>query len=105
MARKAATAKAKAGKAVGPLAIALGPDLRIGQAGQVFARIVAARKASEALLEGGEVARVDAAGLQALVAALATLRTAGVAWRWQAPSGTLAAAAALAGLDAALQLK
>ena len=105
MARKAAVAKARGGKGKGPVAITLGPDLRIGQAGDAFARILAARNASEVVLDGGEVTGVDAAGLQALAAALVTLRTAGVAWRWQTPSGTLSAAAALAGLATMLKLE
>jgi len=105
VARKAAVAKARGGKGKGPVAITLGPDLRIGQAGDAFARILAARNASEVVLDGGEVAGVDAAGLQALAAALVTLRTAGVAWRWQTPSGTLSAAAALAGLATMLKLE
>jgi anti-anti-sigma regulatory factor len=87
------------------VAVSLGADLRIGQAGDAFARILAARNAGEVVIDGGEVAGVDAAGLQALAAALVTLRTAGVPWTWQARSGTLSAAAALAGLDATLQIE
>ena len=106
MARKPAAAKPKRRKAAGgPATIALGADLRIGQAGEVFARIVAAQGASEAVLDGSEIARIDAAGLQALAAALVTLRTAGTGWRWQTPSGTLTAAAALAGLGTTLKLE
>jgi anti-anti-sigma regulatory factor len=106
MARKPVATKAKrAKKPAGPVAVALGPDLRIARAGEVFAAILAARSANEVLLDGGEVAKVDAAGLQALAAALVTLRTAGVAWRWQTASGTLSSAAALAGLDATLQIE
>ena len=111
MARKSPPAKvktaktAKAAKAAGPVTIALGPDLRIAQAGDAFQRILAARGAREVLLDGGEVAKVDAAGLQALAAALVTLRTAGVGWRWQTASGTLSSAAALAGLGATLRIE
>jgi anti-anti-sigma regulatory factor len=105
-ARKPAKAAKPATRlARGPVAIALGADLRIGQARDLHARLLAARKAGEVVLDGAEVAKVDAAGLQALAAALVTLRTAGVAWRWQTPSGTLSAAAALAGLEATLQLE
>jgi anti-anti-sigma regulatory factor len=105
MPRKPAAVKAKGAGAGGPVAIVLGPDLRIAQAGDVFARIVAARGAREVVLDAAEVAKVDAAGLQALAAALVTLRTAGVAWRWHTASGTLSSAAALAGLGAILQIE
>jgi anti-anti-sigma regulatory factor len=104
MARKAA-AKALGAAAAGPVQVALGEDLRIAMAGEVHARILAARAAGEAVLDGGAVARVDAAGLQALAAALVILRTAGVRWRWHAASGTLCAAAALAGLGTTLNLE
>jgi anti-anti-sigma regulatory factor len=105
MPRKPAAAKARRTRDTGPVAVALGPDLRIARAGEVFARITAARGAPEVVLEGGEVAKVDAAGLQALAAALVTLRTAGVSWRWQTASGTLASAVALAGLGLTLQIE
>jgi anti-anti-sigma regulatory factor len=105
VARKPAPAKPKRRKAAGPATIALGADLRIGHAAEVFARIVAAQGAGEAVLDGSEIARIDAAGLQALACALVTLRTAGTGWRWQTPSGTLSAAAALAGLGATLKLE
>jgi len=103
--KPAKAAKPAKGRAKGPVAIDLGADLRIGQARDLYSRLLAAREAGEVLLDGAEVAKVDAAGLQALAAALVTLRTAGVACRWQNPSGTLSAAAALAGLEATLQLK
>jgi len=105
MARKPVATRKKRSKATGPVTIALGPDLRIARAGEAFSAILAARAAGEVVLDGGEVAKVDAAGLQALAAALVTLRTAGVQWRWQTASGTLSSAAALAGLDATLKIE
>jgi anti-anti-sigma regulatory factor len=104
-ARKPAAAKPRRAKAARPVVVALGADLRIAQAGDTFARILAARESGEVLLDGAEVAKVDAAGLQALAAALVTLRTAGVSWRWQTASGTLSSAATLAGLGETLRIE
>jgi anti-anti-sigma regulatory factor len=55
-------------------------------------------------LDGAEVSRVDTAGLQLLVAAIATARTAGVAAEWQAASPALVDAARQLGVGALLSL-
>jgi anti-anti-sigma regulatory factor len=85
--------------------ISLGEDLRIARAGEVAAILRGAADAGNVEIDGSQVARVDAAGLQALAAGLAALRVAKVSVRWAERSTTLAASAALAGLTAALELE
>jgi len=84
---------------------ALGEDLRIAHAAATFETLAAFADAGTVAIDASQVARVDAAGLQALVAGLARLRAAGVRWRWQEVSATLSTAAGIAGLGAALALK
>lgn len=84
--------------------IVLGEDLRIGRAREVFAALAAMKPQVTVVIDASAVSRVDAAGLQALVACIVQWRTAGRAWRWDNPAQTLRAAACLAGLDATLGL-
>jgi len=84
--------------------ISLGGDVRIARAAEVMKLLADARAAEAIEIDGAEVERVDAAGLQALVAGLSRLRAAKVSCRWSAVSPALAASAELAGLDEALQL-
>jgi len=83
----------------------LGEDLRIAGAQAAFDALATAGKGARVLeIDGAAVARIDAAGLQALAAALARLGAAGVDCRWRAVSPVLDAAARLAGLAPALSL-
>ena len=67
--------------------LALGEDLRIGR------------------VDASLVAKVDAAGLQALAACAARWRADGISWRWEQPAEPLKSAARQAGLEAALGLE
>jgi anti-anti-sigma regulatory factor len=83
--------------------IALDEDLRIAGARAAFDALAAGKGDVE--IDASRVARVDAAGLQALVAGIARVRAGGASCRWHEPSGALAAAASLAGLARALELE
>jgi anti-anti-sigma regulatory factor len=85
--------------------ISLGEDLRIARASDVTAMLRGAAQAGVVEIDASQVARVDAAGLQALVAGIAALKIAKVSLRWNEPSETLVASAALAGLAPALGLE
>ena len=85
--------------------VTLGEDLRIAHARATLETLAAAAGGGTVAIDGSQVARVDAAGLQALVAGLARLRAAGIEWRWQRVSATLSTAAGLAGLGHPLALK
>nr|HEX4315826.1 STAS domain-containing protein [Kofleriaceae bacterium] len=56
------------------------------------------------VLDGGAVRRIDAAGLQLIVAAVAAAHVRGAAASWHAVSPVLVEAAAVTGLAAALGL-
>ncbi len=75
-------------------------DLRIGAASSVFASLRAAGQGKEprVSLDGRQVEKVDAAGLQALLAGRRMLEAAGKNVSWTGCSPQLAAAAALLGL-------
>jgi anti-anti-sigma regulatory factor len=83
--------------------VSLGADLRIGRAREVHQALTQTKTAT-LIVDGEEVAKVDAAGLQSVLAALVHSRTAGVEWRWHNPSLALKSAAQLMGLDGALEL-
>jgi anti-anti-sigma regulatory factor len=104
-ARRAGTASPNASRREpAPRRVELGADLRIARAGEVFAALQPARRGASFVLAASEVARVDAAGLQALAVAAARWREQGIAWKWDEPSQALLGAARLAGLDAHLGL-
>jgi len=84
--------------------VSLGDDLRIARAAEVASLLASASDADSVEIEAAQVERVDAAGLQALVAGIARLRHAKVACRWSGVSPVLASSAALAGLAEALEL-
>ena len=84
----------------------MGRDLRIATAGATF---IALRKAAGSpdariALDARQVEKVDAAGLQALLAGRALLERAGKTASWTGCSPQLSTAAALLGLDKALGL-
>ena len=82
--------------------IALAEDLRIGGAREAYAALSGGRGDLE--IDGSRVARIDAAGLQALAAGIGRARAQGASCQWHEPSAALLAAAALAGLEGALGL-
>ena len=84
--------------------VSLGDDLRIARAAEVASLLASASDAGSIEIDAAQVERVDAAGLQALVAGIARLRKAKVSCRWGGVSPTLASSAALAGLAEALEL-
>lgn len=85
--------------------VPLGSDLRIGRARDLYTALVeGAAPGAVVIIDGTEVAKVDAAGLQCVVAAAVRLRTAGATWRWHNPSPALKSAAQLLGLDGVLEL-
>jgi anti-anti-sigma regulatory factor len=84
--------------------ISLGDDLRIARAREVLQIFVDARGAGQVEIDAAAVERIDAAGLQALAAGIASLREAKVERRWGTVSPALAAAAALAGFEGPLEL-
>ena len=86
--------------------IALGSDLRIGRAREVFDALSSATKGSGlVVIDGSQVGKIDTAGLQALIAAIVRLRANGKVWHWEGGSAQLTSAAKLLGLDRALELQ
>ena len=75
-------------------------DLRIGAASSIFASLRAAGQGKEARvsLDGRQVEKVDAAGLQALLAGRRLLEAAGKSVAWAGCSPQLVAGAGLLGL-------
>ncbi len=89
----------------GTVTIACGESLGIAEARAWHARLgVALDAGAPALLEAGQLQRVDAAGLQLLTAFLRAARGRGMSVSWQAPSAALRRAAALTGLAQELDL-
>jgi anti-anti-sigma regulatory factor len=84
--------------------ISLGSDLRIARAAEVTALLAGAAGATSLEIDAAQVERVDAAGLQALVAGLGRIKAANIACRWGGVSPALASSAAVAGLDDVLEL-
>ena len=82
----------------------MGDDLRIARAREVAALLAEARAAGAVEIDASQVERVDAAGLQALVAGVARLREAKVAVRWGGVAPALSTSAAIAGLAGVLEL-
>ena len=85
--------------------VALGEDLRIARAREVFEALQAADPKATVVIDASSVAKVDAAGLQALAVCVGQWRAAGRPWRWDQPAQPLKAAARQAGLEAALGLE
>jgi anti-anti-sigma regulatory factor len=85
--------------------LALGEDLRIARSRELFDSLSAAPPKATVVIDASSVAKVDAAGLQALAACMGRWRAAGTSWRWEKPAEPLKAAARLAGLGEALRLE
>ena len=85
--------------------LALGEDLRIARAREVFDLLTGADPKATVVIDASSVAKVDAAGLQALAACVGRWRAAGTPWRWDNPTEPLKAAARQAGLGTALGLE
>lgn len=90
----------------GPKTVKIARDIRIAGAAGTFAALQAAAGAPERriVLDARQVEKVDAAGLQALVAGRGALGAAGKAVAWAGCSPQLKSAAALLGLAQALEL-
>ena len=86
--------------------IKIGRDLRIATAGATYGALRKAAGSGDGriALDARQVEKVDAAGLQALLAGRAALARAGKAVSWAECSPQLTAAATLLGLAAALEL-
>lgn len=84
--------------------VELAADLRIGAAAATHAAILAASANEELVLDGARVAKIDAAGIQALLSALIQISRSGGRWRWHNPSTTLIQGVAVLGLRDSLQL-
>jgi anti-anti-sigma regulatory factor len=97
---------AKTNKTSGAKTIKLGRDLRIAGAASAFAALcsAAAESASRIALDASQVEKVDAAGIQALLAGRIALADAGKQLSWAGRSPQLVAAADLLGLAEALEL-
>jgi len=98
---------AKNAKASGKVrAIKLGGDLRIGAAKDAFEALrgAAAKPEKQVALDARDVEKIDAAGLQALLAGRSALAKAGKAVSWTGVSPQLCAAAGLLGLSETLEL-
>jgi anti-anti-sigma regulatory factor len=87
-------------------AVKLGRDLRIATAAATFhaLREAAGAKDAKVVVDGGQVEKADAAGLQALLAGRQALAAAGKKVAWSGCSAQLKAAAGLLGLAGALEL-
>jgi anti-anti-sigma regulatory factor len=101
--------KATSGKTVAPATepvpdcpFVLPQDLRIGSAADVHAGLLA--RAGDVALDGESVAKVDAAGVQAVLAALIQFSRSGGSWRWHNPSAVLKQGIAVLGLGESLRL-
>jgi anti-anti-sigma regulatory factor len=96
----------KTSKGSGTKTVKVARDLRVGGAAAVFAALqaAAADAADRVALDASQVEKVDAAGIQALLAGRRALADAGKELSWTASSPQLAAAADLLGLAEALEL-
>lgn len=98
---------AKTGKASeGPRTIKIAADLRVAGAAATFSALLEAAEAAESriALDARQVEKVDAAGLQALLAGRRALTGAGKGVSWLGCSAQLIAAAGLLGLAESLEL-
>jgi anti-anti-sigma regulatory factor len=97
---------AKTTKTSGARTIKIAPDLRIAGARAAYAvlRDAAGRPESRIALDGRQVEKVDAAGIQAILAGRRVLGAAGKKITWSGTSTQLETAAGLLGLAEALGL-
>ncbi|HWA38188.1 MAG TPA: STAS domain-containing protein [Burkholderiales bacterium] len=86
--------------------VKLGQDLRIATAAATFNALRDASRAKEprVTLDGGQVEKADAAGLQAVLAGRGALASAGKKVAWSGCTPQLRSAAELLGLAEALEL-
>lgn len=84
--------------------VTLPADLRIGSAAALHAEILASSARGEVVLDAGLVAKMDAAGVQAVLAALIQISHAGASWRWHNPSATFTQGVTVLGLGNTLRL-
>jgi anti-anti-sigma regulatory factor len=88
---------------MGPQSLTLPTDLRIGTAASTYGEFRALNPARPLMIDASGVAKIDAAGMQAVVAGL-HLRMDSANWTWQAPTETFVRAARLLGLHSILAL-
>ena len=84
--------------------ILLNADMRVSAAKDLHSKLLDASGSGELVLVANEVVRVDAAGIQALLAALNEISDSGRSWRWHNPSTVLTQGIELLGLKANLRL-
>ena len=84
--------------------ILLNADMRVSAAKDLHSKLLDASGSGELVLVANEVVRVDAAGIQALLAALNEISDSGRSWRWHNPSIVLTQGIELLGLKANLRL-
>lgn len=87
-----------------PDRLELDADLRIGAAAATHKAVLAAAAKGDVVVDGARVAKIDAAGVQALLAALTQISQSGGGWRWHNPSTTLVQGVAVLGLGESLRL-
>lgn len=97
------TSEAETERASGP-SVQLPAVLDVAGAAALHASLAAKLRAAYVVLDGGGVARVDAAGLQLLCAFRQSAELAGVSCGWNGISDVLREAAQNAGLEAHLAL-
>jgi anti-anti-sigma regulatory factor len=97
---------AKSKKASETKTVKIARDLRIAGAAAAFAALRSAAEGAESqiALDARQVEKVDAAGLQALLAGRQALSSAGKTTSWVGCSAQLSAAAGLLGLTEHLEL-
>lgn len=99
-----ASAPAPAAVATGPVAVKLPSGLQIRNAGEVANLLRAALGSRDLRLDASDVSTVDTAGVQLLVAAIASARRAGAKHEWLAASPALRDAARRLGVEALLEM-
>lgn len=87
--------------------IALGSTLEVSMAADLYQRLSQALEEEDTLivLDGSDVERVDAAGLQLLLAFVREAEARQAKWHWEAVPAVLSSAAHRLGLAQALQLE
>ena len=84
--------------------VVLNADMRVSAAKELYAKLIASKGQGALVLVADGVVRVDAAGIQALCAALNQISNSGGSWRWHNPSTSLTHGIELLGLKALLRL-
>lgn len=86
-----------------PQTLMLPADLRIGMAAAIYGEFCATNPISPLTIDASAVAKIDAAGIQAVMAGLLP-RAKAANWVWHAPTETFVRAARLLGLHQSMAL-